>query len=135
MGRKPLPERVLLKLSAGTLASIDDRLRGKTRAEFIRAAIEEKVAKTLPSSAGASKPRAEPQKVEEPKFAPASRRPPKSAPQVELTPEEKAARHVAKMREVTGLLPETAQSALDKPAIRRAPRSKDETGPLTGDKF
>ena len=47
------PERVLLKLRAGTLADITSALRpGLTRAEFIRLAIDEKIAQ-LRCDAGA----------------------------------------------------------------------------------
>ena len=49
MGRRPLPDRVLIKLPAGTLAEISARLpAGRKRADFIRDAIAAAVVRLPP---------------------------------------------------------------------------------------
>jgi hypothetical protein len=102
MGRRPLPERVLIKLPTGTLAAIAKRLNGETQAQFIRTAIEREINWRQPISASdfKRKPLRATQTTEPAQPAPVKKEP-------ELTAEEKSKAFMAKMSGVTRTLPDS----------------------------
>lgn len=161
MGRKGLPDRVLLKLPAGTLDAIDARLKsGQSRSGAIRAAIGAWLEATprpltsadfgqrhtIPSEPVPVAPKraltaadfgqrhAADEKLSPaiPDTPPAPEPAPPEPEAVNVeSPDEKVQRFLGQMRAVTQTLPEAAASPLDKPAVRRTKRGKDETGPNT----